>query len=171
MTIVATNNSTDANPIACIFPSTQQPVIPFHEHHLMEEAKYLEWIIANANAQLTGQQFVHPKSQEMQAMYLLNHLVRIAAQFETLAAARAFVNNEIGRAKKFVRSTGETANSGQVQLFDELVDSFTVSDNQQRWITIGDFFEHIFPRLRPTQSGYLPSLYRQHCYTHGKLVK
>jgi hypothetical protein len=46
---------------------------------------------------------------------------------------------------------------------------FTLPRRQQR-ITLQDFFDHVFDKLRPKQSGFLPCIYRKHIQANGKLV-
>jgi len=46
---------------------------------------------------------------------------------------------------------------------------FTLPSRQQR-ITLKDFFDHVFDKLRPKQSGFLPCIYRKQIQANGELV-
>jgi len=46
---------------------------------------------------------------------------------------------------------------------------FTLPSRQQR-ISLKDFFDHVFDKLRPKQSGFLPCIYRDNIQANGELV-
>ncbi len=170
MTILAPITSTEQDHEVCVFENP--PLIPFYKRDQMEKAKYLQWLIANVDEDVNVRecQREHPQTGQIETMYPLNHLVRIGAQYESLDAARTAINRTINSANAPVRTRSD-GSSDQVQLFGTPLDSITVSDNKgQRWITIADFFKYVFPRLRPSQQGYLPCIYRTHLNANGELV-
>lgn len=57
------------------------------------------------------------------------------------------------------------------QSFKAKLDSITINWNKQRWITITDFFDHVFLRLRPSQQGYLPCIARDCAFVLGNAVQ
>lgn len=170
MTILATITPTEQDHDVCVFEN--EPLIPFYKRNQMEKAKYLEWLIDNVNAdpQVNAREQGHPQTGEMVQMYPLNHLVRVAGQYENLHVARTAVNDEIKRGlKNKVRHEADS----EARLFGISLDSTTVTDNKgQRWITILDFFEQIFSRLRPNQQArYLPCIARECALVFGNAVQ
>lgn len=109
----------------------------------------------------------------METIYPLNHLIRIAGQYENIGAAKcalAHLKTSSMPESSMPSESPFSSDSGQVQVFETLLDSITVTWNKQRWITIADFFKYVFPRLRPSQQGYLPCIYRTHLHANGELV-
>ncbi len=173
MTILITSAEQDHD--VCVFENI--PLLPFYKRDRMEKAKYLQWLIDNVNVdpqlKSKAREQEHPQTGQMNTMYPLNHLVRIAGQYPNMGAAKAAFHNIVGSDYDQPTMPSEShfsSDSGQVQLSETLLDSMTVTWNKQRWITIADFFKYVFPRLRPSQQGYLPCLYRSHLNANGELV-
>lgn len=149
----------------------------------MEKAKYLEWIIANVEADPKVKEYLkeHPQTGENVAMYHITHLARIAGQYERLDDAKSALNNLKKQSEDRPPISPPTSDfpfsasgdgGSQVQSFGDYLDGVTVVfGNQQRLIPMDVFFREVFPRLRPGQEGYLPSLYRNHIQTSGLLGK
>lgn len=160
-----------------VFVFSNAPLVPFFKRDQMEKAKYLQWLIDNVNADPQIRENViereHPQTGQLEMMYPLSHLIRIAGQYPDINAAKC----AMGKLKTWCVPQGHTqghtsSDPDQVQNFETLLASITIiSNNNQRWIMIPDFFKYIFPRLRPNQQGFLPCIYRSHLNLNGELVK
>lgn len=149
----------------------------------MEKAKYLEWIIANVEADPRVKQHfkVDRRTGQDVPMYPLTHLGRIAGQYENVSDAKNALlymksqspaSSSISPAISDFPFSATGGGNSQVQTFGDYLDGVTVVfGNQQRLIPMDVFFREVFPRLRPAQEGYLPSLYRNHIRTSGLLGK
>lgn len=156
-----------------VWQSAGQPLLSFPKKDQMENRKYFDWIMANVEKDPKIKEYtkVHPQTAQDITMYHLNHLVRVGGQYETMDDARVAINHVKKGPKP--RPSGVTeAEGSQVRLFGDDLKNFTVVlHGEQRLISAEDFFNKVFPRLRPgTQDQvYLPALYRDHIQTNGEL--
>lgn len=175
MTVPANLLTNQQDQAVCVFE--HEPLVPFYKRDRMLKAKYLQWIIDNVNAdsQVKVQEREHPKTNQMENTYSLNHLVRIAGQYPDLHAAKCAMGklNSTSLSERAMMNSSSLPRSDpdKSDHLETLLDSITVVWNKQRWITIADFFKYVFPRLRPSQHGYLPCIYRTHIQMNGELVR
>ena len=107
-------------------------------------------------------------------MYHLNHMIRIGGQYESTDDARYALNRAKSNPCGANPGSPSELENPQVQLFGDYLNEFTVTfSNDQRLISAEDFFDKVFPRLRPGAQDqvYLPGLYRDHIQANGRLGK
>jgi hypothetical protein len=178
-----------------------QPLIPFYPENLKEKADYFKWIMSSINTDPKIVDFSrkNPKTQNMETVYALSDLVRVAGHFPSLDDAKSAMDRivdfhpetidlteiespptsnpqcSIGKTSlpASANESSSTLPSNQLQ-FRELLTSITMSWNtwqtEEHLITIADFLQHVFPRLRPTEPKSLPGLYRKYLASKGELV-
>jgi len=138
----------------------------------------------------------NPKTQNMETMYALSHLVRVAGHFPSLDDAKCAIDRLVNSRPEAIDLTevhlspsshqylfGKTSlpasetksssalSSNELQ-FRELLTPITLSwGTEEHLITIAHFFQHVFPRLRPTEPKSLPGLYRKYPESKGELVR
>lgn len=162
-----------------VWQSAGQPLIPFYKREQMVNRKYYDWIMANVERDPKVKQYTkaHPVTGEEKAMYHLNHMVRIGGQYENMDDARVALNRakaNPNHSRPAHPNPASEPEGSQVQLFGDYLNEFTMTfSNDQRLISAEDFFNRVFPRLRPGAQDqvYLPALYRDHIQLNGQLGK
>jgi len=165
-----------ADPDVYTWDYPDNPLTPFPKRNQMQRAKYLEWITINVNAQVeAGLMSKRPIKDSDTVSYSLSHLVKIAGQYPDLHLAGCAIvklktdESPAGRLSETESDLPESEGVQEIS-FGELIKRHSGKWKRQYWMTLGMFFVHIFPRVRPGQKGFLPSIYRQHIQANGELV-